>query len=745
MSDSEKKALVNNLSDAIKECQLRFGGKRELATDIDGRVLFLCTKLELIFLHGLKKNQKSSLDSLKNTNLVKSTSNLLSQLLDDSKLKIPQQLRNNIESISANSSEQSFWPVIKKFINKIEIERFELLSNITNDVGRQRAWLRNCLNERCLEKYTISMLGNQSQLKEFYEESSLLLDPNYTSSLPTLLSGLQSILFAINIDNPNLNIPSRTTSPSSPKSSTVEEPELSKKKSLPNINNVNRNINLKKVKKNNVTLDDENDSAESNDEAFKFELNKTKKETSPIREFKVLQNPIKYVKKIEEKENEENDDEEKLSDEVNSSPSEHGSNLNSNVNLIPLNASFIDNISVTSNQSGSMGSSYDNFKIGSSESLSKKVAISESQSQLSLSQTENLSLVELRQLTLSMIQRKDTYETMNKTLNSKLNEEMSRNALLSDQVKNLEKTTQIMKSAYETKTDSLQNENRLLKEQLKKYVSAVQMMNKPELNPIPERNDNLIKDYSHEAEQYEKKLIQVAEMHGELMEFNDRLQKMLNFRNAQVKNLIDELTELRGPLPQEINMDESIDFEQNNVGSNVNLALASVWIPSVFLRSDKSGSHHVYQVYLRVKEEEWNIFRRFSHFYSLHSDLKEKYPAIATISFPKKKTIGNRDNKFVENRRKQLQVYLRKLLDFMSQTDKDFNMKPCRESLIRAVPFFSDQTFFEQNQEQVNETVNSLAHLPRTGSSLLSSSLTNGSPLRTNNLASPNRNDLLYT
>lgn len=333
-----------------------------------------------------------------------------------------------------------------------------------------------------------------------------------------------------------------------------------------------------------------------------------------------------------------------------------------------------------------MGSSYDYFKIGSSESLSKKP--SDTQSQLSLSQTENLSLVELRQLTLSMIQRKETYETMNKTLNSKLNEEMSRNALLTEEVKNLEKNSECIKNSLQTKISSLENENRLLKEQLKKYVSAVQMINKSEVNSIPERNENFLKDYSHEAEEYEKKLIQVAEMHGELMEFNDKLQKMLNFRNAQVKNLISELTELRGPLPDEINMDESIDFEQNSLNSNVSLALANVWIPSVFLRSDKSGSHHVYQVYLRVKEEEWNIFRRFSHFYSLYSGLKEKYPAIAGFSFPKKKTLGNKDNKFVETRRKQLQVYLRKLLDFISHVDKDFSMKPCRETLIRAVPFF---------------------------------------------------------
>lgn len=85
MADAEKTQLLNSLSDAIKEvifqtkyrifrkkiyfvkfikCQLRFGGKRELATDIDGRVCFLCLKLETIFLHGLKnRNLISNLQS----------------------------------------------------------------------------------------------------------------------------------------------------------------------------------------------------------------------------------------------------------------------------------------------------------------------------------------------------------------------------------------------------------------------------------------------------------------------------------------------------------------------------------------------------------------------------------------------------------------------------------------------------------------------------------------------------------
>ncbi len=36
--------------------------------------------------------------------------------------------------------------------------------------------------------------------------------------------------------------------------------------------------------------------------------------------------------------------------------------------------------------------------------------------------------------------------------------------------------------------------------------------------------------------------------------------------------------------------------------------LLHIWVPSVFLSGAHGKAHHVYQVYLRIKEEEWNIF-----------------------------------------------------------------------------------------------------------------------------------------
>ena len=59
----------------------------------------------------------------------------------------------------------AFWPFIIHFMNRFDIERYERLTNIKTDIGRQRSWLRSCLNEHCLEKFTIAALANKSLIQ----------------------------------------------------------------------------------------------------------------------------------------------------------------------------------------------------------------------------------------------------------------------------------------------------------------------------------------------------------------------------------------------------------------------------------------------------------------------------------------------------------------------------------------------------------------------------------------------------
>lgn len=184
------------------------------------------------------------------------------------------------------------------------------------------------------------------------------------------------------------------------------------------------------------------------------------------------------------------------------------------------------------------------------------------------------------------------------------------------EAKNLETTAKLNE-----RVALLTKENDNLKEQLKNYMDAVKT-----LNDSQDGGDPSSPDYKSEAKLFERKLVQVAEMHAELMDFNVVLQQALCQKESLVEKLKNELMELRGPMD---------DIEDG--GSCVN-----VWIPSAFLTGSGSEAHHVYQIFLRAGADEWNIYRRYAQFHALHSDLKKLDPAVRGFDFPPKKSIGNK-------------------------------------------------------------------------------------------------------
>lgn len=46
--------VLNQLLECVQQCQKRFGGKTELATEFDNCVAALCLSLEAVFLHGIR-------------------------------------------------------------------------------------------------------------------------------------------------------------------------------------------------------------------------------------------------------------------------------------------------------------------------------------------------------------------------------------------------------------------------------------------------------------------------------------------------------------------------------------------------------------------------------------------------------------------------------------------------------------------------------------------------------------------
>lgn len=83
----------------------------------------------------------------------------------------------------------------------------------------------------------------------------------------------------------------------------------------------------------------------------------------------------------------------------------------------------------------------------------------------------------------------------------------------------------------------------------------------------------------------------MAEMHGELMEFQDNLQKQLIRKNHEITRLKEQLISLRGPLP-----DDSVSLRSVESTHSPSKMLINIWIPSVFLKTKGTESFHLYQV-----------------------------------------------------------------------------------------------------------------------------------------------------
>ena len=303
---------------------------------------------------------------------------------------------------------------------------------------------------------------------------------------------------------------------------------------------------------------------------------------------------------------------------------------------------------------------------------------------------------ELKQALLSVMARKEELQRQLAQMKKLLEQETRSAASLKEEVAEGKRRAREEAERQEGRVSTLGRENELLKHQLKKYVGAVQKLRDgpqayetlAQLDKVEERAErerNYV-DYHYEASEYEKKLIHLAEMHGELIEFNEHLRRAGAAKDAVIAKMREELEELRGPLPADeaaeqqateqaggeaaVSASDSADAVSVVSGSSsavigvpsATRALIHLWIPSVFLSGNGSKTHHVYQVYLRIRDEEWNIYRRYSDFYALHSDLRKKESLIDSFYFPPKKSVGYKAEKVVEERRKRLQSYLRQVL-----------------------------------------------------------------------------------
>uniref|UniRef100_A0A672TTH3 Sorting nexin 29 n=1 Tax=Strigops habroptila TaxID=2489341 RepID=A0A672TTH3_STRHB len=757
-NDTKRQFLLERLLDAVKQCQIRFGGRKEIASDSDSRVTCLCAQFEAVFQHGLRRSRGLALTAA----AIKQAAGFSS--------------KTEIEPV--------FWYYVKEVLNKHELQRFYSLKTITTDIGRGRAWLRCALNEHSLERYVHMLLADKNRLGVFYEDWSFMMDEERSSMIPTMAAGLNSILFAINIDNKDLNGQSKCTPTVSDllKESTQNVTSLLKESTqgvssllreitassavsilikpdqdtdpLPVLSkSVNADLKCKKDRKkkkrvtNIISFDEEEDdhnlgdatktlitgesSEESIDRSSVFalpssesilgkSLNGTESNHSWKSNSVFLNGEYEYQKLDVKSIDDEDADEDELygkslgnkgtegETEASEKPHELGTcnsqicswsplqvlNDDSDV-LFPVSA--VGSYSQTDNLENGEGHEH----VHAVELVPRRVEVSPPAQVNTLSNMlPSATVPESMTISKYFLDVSRLLLPSSRSLRNLLDGEMEHSAALRQEMDNWRRKAAEQEERHAMKVQALARENEVLKVQLKKYVGAVQMLRREGQTvevlpsiwstdgefPMPEQKQ--VENNEELASSYERKLIEVAEMHGELIEFNERLHRALMAKEALVSQMRQELIDLRGPVPGDLSQtseDQSLsDFEISN------RALINVWIPSVFLRGKAANAFHVYQVYIRIKDDEWNVYRRYAEFRSLHHKLQNKYQQVRTFNFPPKKAIGNKDAKFVEERRKQLQNYLRNVMNKIIQTVPEFTASPKKETLIQLMPFFID-------------------------------------------------------
>ncbi|XP_003706506.3 sorting nexin-29 [Megachile rotundata] len=654
---AERQKLLEDLLAAAKKCHVRFGGRTELATESDICVIQLCHIFESIFSHGLRTNCIEKINSALRH---------VSDIVSGSSTKL------------YNTSDMAFWPCIKEQLTWHEQERFGILKKVHTDYGRGRAWLRAVLNERSLERHLHAIL-DPAILSPFYEDWAFLRDQERSSVLPNVAAGLGSILFAIRIDNDELDN-NLTGKEIEKQKVSLSEPIISS--AIPG--STLKQKPRKKVPTHIISFDNENEEHESSETTASVSAPPTCLNSPAVATVKNSELPSLSGLQSQPETNDSNiivDKEpstwekcETFEEEKVLTPVTDSGNMGGLVPVSPLDQTLDD-----------MLIALPNYLDDTSEVTEAAVEATEPLENLDIQpDVEDMDVKTLQVRLLAM---------------TEVLEQAKEDAMASrSQLTRLQRQHQNYLERHELQIQTLNRENELLRQQLRKYVTAVQMLRRDsDSTTVSEEGPSL--DYHDEAQQYEEKLIQVAEMHAELMEFNARLTLQLNERDRLLKLLQAELECLRGPLNE-----DDLPLEPP--------CLIHIWIPSAFLTGQPSDIHHVYQIYVRIRDTEWNIYRRYAQFYTLYRELKKHDAIVTTFEFPPKKTIGNKDAKFVEERRQKLQHWLRRVVGRLAQCSPAFASRPNRQTLVSLIPFFGD-TPNTQDSRKNNSTKNTFSSSPQ--------------------------------
>jgi hypothetical protein len=115
-------------------------------------------------------------------------------------------------------------------------------------------------------------------------------------------------------------------------------------------------------------------------------------------------------------------------------------------------------------------------------------------------------------------------------------------------------------------------------------------------------------------------------------------------------------------------------------------------IKYVLITKSKLDEHNEFLIKICIKNETWTIFRRYNKFRELHQKWLNTFPILKRISFPTRKLIFSKTEKFLEERKIQLEHYLRCFLELLINEPKCpinvINSELNKEKLCKFCPFF---------------------------------------------------------
>ena len=60
---------------------------------------------------------------------------------------------------------------------------------------------------------------------------------------------------------------------------------------------------------------------------------------------------------------------------------------------------------------------------------------------------------------------------------------------------------------------------------------------------------------------------------------------------------------------------------------------------------------------MRIRDDEWTVYRRYTEFRDLHQKLKKHNPIVSSYEFPPKKSIGNKVRSGIQNVKYKVHIY----------------------------------------------------------------------------------------